>query len=390
MMDRFKRWLSPPIFQGQADKTFRARLHHIALLSCIGCLVIVMFGNWLGGRTPAVVVGMDALIVLICLLFYRWTRQGRLGLAGVGLMTLGIVAITLTSASLGTIRTPTTMAFLLLVIVAGLLFERRGFAVMTILSSLAILGLIGAENAGLLPAPDLSVTLTQWVTYTAFFGASGALTIWVLRSTRQALERAESENAAHARAEAALRESAHSLARAQRIGNLGNWDWDVNGNALVWSDEVYRIWGVDKGFPLTFDNIVRMIHPDDREANQEALQELFASRNEGAFEFRICCPDGTIKHIYQSIEVTCAPSGQVSRMFGIMQDITARKRAEAALRESEEKYRTLFTEMSNGFALNEIVFDSLGSPVDYVTLEVNPVFEFLLNAPREAIVGKKS
>ena len=207
MIDRIKRWLTPPTFQGEVGKTLRARLLHITLLSVIGFLVIAIIGNWLGGRTPATLTGLDALLIIVCLLFYYWTRQGRVGLVSVGLMTLGIITITLAVASLGTIRTPATAAYLTLVIVGGLLFDLRGIVVMTTLSSLAILGLIGAENAGLLPTPDLSVTVTQWITYTALFGSSGGLTIMVLRMTRQALERADSEIAARARAGAQLRES---------------------------------------------------------------------------------------------------------------------------------------------------------------------------------------
>jgi PAS domain S-box-containing protein len=146
---------------------------------------------------------------------------------------------------------------------------------------------------------------------------------------------------ARKRAEEALRASAINLARTQRIGKLGSWEWDIVGNSLTWSDEVYRIWGVDQDFALTFENIAGMIHPDDRELNARNVQELLASRDYGDFEFRIICPDQSVKQIYQNIEVTRAPSGQPLKTFGIMQDITARKRAE------EERER-LFQEVQHG------------------------------------------
>ncbi|MCX6136026.1 MAG: PAS domain S-box protein, partial [Ignavibacteriales bacterium] len=129
------------------------------------------------------------------------------------------------------------------------------------------------------------------------------------------------------RIEKALRKNTISLSESQRIGKLGSWDWDIVDNSLSWSDEIYRIWGVGKDFLLNFENIAGMIHPDDRELNSKRIQEFLASQAKGEFEFRIICPDGTVKYIFQSIEVTRAPSGQPIRMFGIMQDITERKKA---------------------------------------------------------------
>ena len=71
-------------------------------------------------------------------------------------------------------------------------------------------------------------------------------------------------------------------------------------------------------------------------------------------------------------------------------DITARKQAEEALRQSETKYHMLFAEMMNGFAVHEILYDRTGQAADYITLEVNRAYEALLNTRREDVVGKKA
>ena len=69
--------------------------------------------------------------------------------------------------------------------------------------------------------------------------------------------------------------------------------------------------------------------------------------------------------------------------------ITERKRAEEALRESEERFRTLFMSMSEGFYLSEVIYDDKGNPCDYRYLEVNPTFERIVGLSRDQIVGKR-
>ncbi|MCU0610721.1 MAG: PAS domain S-box protein [Candidatus Eisenbacteria bacterium] len=143
-------------------------------------------------------------------------------------------------------------------------------------------------------------------------------------------------------AEEALRESERALARAQVIGRLGSWDWDIPGERLVWSDELYRIWGVSKDFALTHQGIVSMIHPEDRDLNDSKLRELLQLGEGGMYAFRIIRPDGAVRHLAQSIELARDSSGKVIRAFGVMQDVTEQEVAEGRLRESEGQLRAAF------------------------------------------------
>jgi len=128
-----------------------------------------------------------------------------------------------------------------------------------------------------------------------------------------------------------LRQSQRGLARAQRISHMGSWEWDVTHHTLSWSEELYRIFGVSHDFPLTFDAIASMLHPDDRELNAAKVRDMLSVAGQVAYDFRIIRPDGQVRHLHQSVEVTHDATGAPDRLFGTMQDVTERKLAEAAL-----------------------------------------------------------
>ena len=137
-------------------------------------------------------------------------------------------------------------------------------------------------------------------------------------------------------AEERLRASEASLANAQRIARIGNWDWDLVKNESLWSDEIYRIAGFDpSGEPLT-DEIVRsMVHPDDL-ARLEAREGRARQRREPySIDYRMIRPDGEARTVHETCEPAFDESGEVVRLSGTMQDITERRHAEEELRASE-------------------------------------------------------
>lgn len=143
------------------------------------------------------------------------------------------------------------------------------------------------------------------------------------------------------RAEAAQRESDERLRMATQTGKLGLWDWDIARNRLTWTDSLYEVHGVAReSFEPTFEGFASLLHPDDRERVQRSVEACLAGTDHYELEFRAIRPDGETIWVFTNALVL-REAGRPVRMSGATLDVTDRKRAEIALRESEEKFRAL-------------------------------------------------
>jgi len=162
------------------------------------------------------------------------------------------------------------------------------------------------------------------------------------RDINQMIEDISTEIAERKRVEQALRERQASLAEAQRIAHLGNWDWNIQTNELRWSDEIYRIFGLTpKGFGATYEAFLASVHPDDRETVRKAVEDALYEEKPYSMDHRIVLPDGTERIVQEQAGITFDNEGKPIRMIGTVQDITERKRAEQVLGESEAELRHL-------------------------------------------------
>ena len=139
------------------------------------------------------------------------------------------------------------------------------------------------------------------------------------------------------RAEEELRHHEQRLAEAQALAHLGSWEWDIGRNQLTWSDELYRICGLDPGDgPIQYDAYEQLIHPDDRAAARDVVQTAQRLGQPFDREYRIVRPDGAIRTLHGRGKVVVDEEGHPVRMMGVALDITERTQFEEQLRRTAE------------------------------------------------------
>lgn len=188
---------------------------------------------------------------------------------------------------------------------------------------------------------------------------------------------------AHKLIEDALRSSESVLALAQRISHLGSWDWDIETNRFQWSDEMYRIWGVSRQeFQVTYESWFNMVHPEDRESLNRAINEALYDHKLFTMDFRVVLADGRVRTVNGQGEVVFDEIGNPIKMVGTTQDVTWRKETEDALRRSEEKFAKAF------HASPDWIVITRASDGKYI--EVNEAFLEITGFSRDEVIGRTS
>ncbi len=141
--------------------------------------------------------------------------------------------------------------------------------------------------------------------------------------------------------EGALRLREQQLAEAQQVAHLGSWEWDMATNVVTWSDETYRLFGLEpQEFGATYEGYLAHLHPEDREMVNAQVTAAIETGSFG-FDHRVQRGDGGVRWIRSRGQVVRDAAGTPLRMHGTGHDITEAKRAEAALREAAARYRML-------------------------------------------------
>jgi PAS domain S-box-containing protein len=142
------------------------------------------------------------------------------------------------------------------------------------------------------------------------------------------------------KAENEMKRSRERLAQAQRVAHLGSWEWDVVRNQVIWSEELYVIYGVDpRSHVPSYEAFLASVHPDDREHTSNVLHLAMQNLSPFVYDHRITRPDGSVRMLHTRGEVVGTSDGRVRRLVGTCWDITDRwdaiRAAEAARADAE-------------------------------------------------------
>jgi PAS domain S-box-containing protein len=226
-----------------------------------------------------------------------------------------------------------------------------------------------------------------------------AIIAWAYRHTMRGLRQTEERNtqlreqaqrleASRAEAQRAQERLQAALARvdlAEAVTQRGSWEWDLTTDSAVWSDGMYRLFGVDRAtFENSNENFLALVLPEDRERMVKAIADALA--NPGPFyqEYRLRRPDDQLVLLQGQGRVVPDADGKASRLFGFVQDVTAlrsledkQKQAEAQVRRAQERFARVFEASPVAIGL---------SRDDGRILEVNPAFATLSGYTREELL----
>ncbi|HNB54499.1 MAG TPA: PAS domain S-box protein, partial [Anaerolineales bacterium] len=181
------------------------------------------------------------------------------------------------------------------------------------------------------------------------------------------------------RIEEALRQSEANLQEAQKIARIGNFELDIKTQAIRASDEIAHIFGIETDHEINLDYFKTFLRPEHFSSVSDSIDYTIMTGKASTMEYDITTTSGELKHIYSIGRLLQKEDGTTQSIFGIIQDITDRKRVEIALRESEMLYRALFEQSNDGVAIHDVATG--------ITVAANQALADLLECEISDIVG---
>jgi PAS domain S-box-containing protein len=191
-------------------------------------------------------------------------------------------------------------------------------------------------------------------------------------------------------AEEALKNSQERLKLAQTVGKIGSWEWNLQTHEIIWTEELEAVYGLAPGsFDGNYETWLQTLHPDDRSRIEQDSGGSITEGREFNSEFRIFWPDGSLHWIAAKFQAFNDDTGKPWRVIGVNMDITDRKQADEALRQSEERFRIAQDLSLDAFTIMHSVRDAAGEIIDFEWDYVNPKAAEILQSTIKDLKGHR-
>jgi diguanylate cyclase (GGDEF)-like protein/PAS domain S-box-containing protein len=187
-----------------------------------------------------------------------------------------------------------------------------------------------------------------------------------------------------------LQEQKKDLIATQNIAKIGSWRLNVKTNEVVWTEELYRMYGFDSSLPPPpYTEHMKLFTPDSWTRLSNALELTVRFGIPYDLELQTVLKNGKTGWMWVHGEAERDEYGQIAYCWGAAQDITERIELNRRMVDSEERYRLLYSSMTQGLSLQEIIVDENNRPIDYLYLDVNDSYCAMLGMKREDFIGKR-
>jgi PAS domain S-box-containing protein len=177
-------------------------------------------------------------------------------------------------------------------------------------------------------------------------------------------------------AEDKLRRSETYLVEGERLSHTGSWALNISSGEVFWSQEIYRIFGLDSGTALNTDLLTQFHHPEDRLFVKQTIDTAIREGRDFEMDSRIVLPDGSVKHVHTVGHPVFNESGELTEFIGVVMDTTERKRSEEALREAQAELARVARATTMG-ELTASIAHEVNQPLAAVVANANACLRWL-------------
>ena len=308
---------------------------------------------------------------LVAIFAWVLLARGRTA-AAIYLLVYGLyAAVTGIAFFNGGIRAMAIIVYPQLILILGWLIGARAAVLMAALAVAATFGFVMAETFGILPDPFATPAVMRWIVDSFIFAFSVILIVSFVRSYQDRLKQAE-------KLAGDLAQRSADLDHAQSLAHVGSWVYEPGTGVMRLSAETCRIFGVPDGTSGNRDLFFALVHRDDRDAWDAVWQQALTGGEPVEIEHRAVVGDAT-RWVRQRVVVEFDADRTPFRIVGTAQDVTERKQAEEAHRESESKFKKAFDANPDSININRLE--------DGLYVSINSGFTRIMGYTEDDIIG---